>query len=177
MATATPARERKIKTYDEIRRETERDLNNLENKVFNEIPWGQKGTDRSLAWEYTLPANLDDTKYAGPLDHLKNLKKGWDGQGSDPLTPLLIEKGEEFWNSCAPIAVQNPKIWPGGDNFILFHWKDEDRDKWLKVSIYEDEGSLTCDWLLKTPTTQYSNEDVDFNLEFFRNLVDYYNEI
>ena len=126
-------------------------------------------------WQEALPRDLSSLQYeAGPLHDLRHLKEGWDGFGALPLTEELLDRGEELWYELSSISTQIPKVFPGADNFLLFWWNDTSKDKEIKISVYEEDGDLWWDLVLRSGNEQiYGSRP--FDVDLMTSMIGHYN--
>jgi hypothetical protein len=152
------------------------DLRSSEGRELLDASRGSLSSQDAFGWRVSLPDSLEKLFYnsPGPFEELRRLKCGWDGQGAEPLSSELLAVGEEFWSSVARIATSMPVVHPGADNFLVFSWKDRKSNKELSISIYDDEGRVFCDWLLKFSGVREVGT-CDYNVQCLKLIIGLYN--
>ncbi|MFA6209150.1 MAG: hypothetical protein WCT03_11195 [Candidatus Obscuribacterales bacterium] len=172
--------DKKIEPPAYVLQKVERDMRQLVSSEGQKLRVSYQRSFKSgvaFGWRETLPEQLVNLQYSlGPFSQLKKLGRGWDGKFAEPLTNELLELGEQFWYSLASVATQLPAVYPGADNFLVFTWKDSTFRKELSISIYEDEGDVFCDWVLKTPSVKNIGK-ADFDTRKLNQIVRIYNSL
>lgn len=123
-----------------------------------------------------FPQEFPDIPVDSPLYKFKDFRKNWDGEGAEPLSLLLLHRGERFWRAikALPTPVALPQVTPGRDNFIAFTWT-EAKNKRLDIWIH-GESVYKATYDLEFAGESEPVEEVETNLRELIDIVNKYSE-
>jgi hypothetical protein len=115
------------------------------------------------AWE-CVPGNVNDLNYSNLLlpqefDEIRHLKRGWDGEHTDPPSAQTVEVAEIFWlllNNVFDGQIVKPRIEPGTDDFIEFMWQDQYPNSMFQLWVYGD--GPRCEWFFEENGKSFSGD-------------------
>lgn len=181
MTILCPEQVEKVQPPAFVARQATEDLSKLESDGGKKLKKASEvflGTNRiPLGWKEELPTDLDQLKTTPRVFvTLKQLKKNWDGYDAEPLSDLLLENAQDFWFALPEVATEMPAVYPGADNFLVFSWINFRKEKQLDISIYEEDGNITCNWLAKSRATR-KGDSAPFDISILKSVLRMYNSL
>jgi hypothetical protein len=169
--TAPPASQ----LYDDIQ-DISRATGDDARKLFESALKAASSMNRIVGGRELLQPKLSALSYTPELfKKMRELKKGFDGHGSEPPDSKLIDQAEALWTNVRQLfpAYAKPAVFPGADNFISFSWRNTNKRLELAIHYNPSDVSFTCDWVINFNDESDSYEG-EFDLDLLITIIGRY---